>query len=274
MERRSKHAAIIGIVILLLLILRGAHLLDPVEDVLQWALSPVARILSVVGSDVPVGSERYPDIAACESHVQDLERQLQNISVDYVQLRALEEENETLRKTLQYVQEKEYDAVMGHVISRSVVPSVSTFMIDRGATDGLEVGMAVMVEDGLYVGKIYSIRDRTSIVLLTPDPRSRVAISQPGTHTLIGLVEGRGNNVAEATLVPQRERLEVDDLLVTAGTEEKVPADLVVGIVNRIFGEATDPFKSAAIQPLVSPERLKVVAVLRPRVLRPEDEAL
>lgn len=273
MERRAKHAAIIGSVVLALLILKGARLTDPLENTLQAIFSPMARLVSAVGSGIFAGSpDHFPDREACEARVQDLERQLQNISVDHVQLRALEEENGILRKTLKYVQEKEYDAVMAHIISRSVVPSVSTFMIDRGAKDGLEAGMAVVVEDGLYVGKIYSIRERTAIVMLTPDPRSRVAISHPGEHRLIGLVEGRGNGVAEATLVPQREEMEVDDILVTSGTEEKVPADLVVGIVNRVFGEATDPFKGAAIQPMVSPESLNVVAVLRPRALRPEEE--
>ncbi|MBU1034370.1 hypothetical protein KKD42_01070, partial [Patescibacteria group bacterium] len=64
--------------------------------------------------------------------------------------------------------------------------------------------------------------------------------------------------------------LKRDDVVVTAGTEDKIPANLIVGIINEVEGKATDPFKSASLESLVKPERLSIVMVLLPSVLRPE----
>jgi len=269
MHRRSKTALIVSAALIALAILHITGLLIPVEDAGRSMLAPFARITNILGTMLSRRFEKHDSLTQCEEKVTDLEHSLTGISVDYVRLRSLEEENAVLRKTLGYVQEKGYDAVMAHIISRSVDPLQSTFMIDRGASDGLEIGMASIIEDGVYIGKITTIHQRTAIVTLTSDPSSRVAISLSGQHRLIGLVEGKGNGTALATLIPQQESLHENDILVTSGTEEKIPANLIVGMVNKVLGLPTDPFKIATIEPLISPNYLEEVAILLPKALRP-----
>lgn len=269
MNRRSRTALIILGALLALAVLHITGLLLPVENFIRISLAPLGSGVTSLGTNL---SQRFgKDLSAeeCREHSADLETRLAGVSVDYVRLKALEEENEVLRKTLGYLQKQGYDAVMGRVISRSSVPEKSVIMIDRGAKDGLEIGMAVVMGDGIFVGKITSIQERTATVTLLSDKQSRVAISKAGQRKLIGLVEGRSNWTAEATLVPQEEALAPNDMLVTSGTEGKIPPNLVVGLINRVEGQPTDPFKKAAIELLAPLEYIEVVAVLRPQALRP-----
>ncbi len=270
MQRQSKTIVIIFTIIFSIVFLHVTRLLIPIEDLLRGMLAPFGSLATRIGTSVDEKTGDLGEGGQCSDELDELRLQLTHLSVDYVQLHALKEENAVLRNTLGFVEQQGYESVMANIISRSVVPDRGFFMIDRGSRDGIETGMAVVFGEGVYVGKITKIYDRTSIVTLTTDPSSRVAISLAGQHKLIGLVEGRGNRTALATLIPQEEEIHSNDVFVTSGTEEKIPPDLVVGIINQILDESTDPFKEATIEPIIQTDYLNVVAVLRAKALGPE----
>lgn len=269
MERRSRTVLIVLGSLLALAILHFTGLLSPFENLAKKILSPLGITANsmATGLNKRVGNGMTEQ--QCHERLEDMEARLSSLSVDYVKLRALEEENEVLRKTLGYLQKQGYDAVMARVISRSSAPGKAVIMVDRGVKDGLEIGMAVIVGDGVYVGKITTIQERTSSVTLISDQSSRVAISKSGEKKLLGLIEGKGNWATEGTLIPQQEALAPNDLLVTSGTEGKIPANLAIGLVNQVMARPTDPFKNASIEPLAPLEYLETVAILRPQALRP-----
>jgi len=269
MTRQGRTALTVLGAILALAVLHITTILVPVEDWLRSALAPLGSAATSAGTGLAKGFKGRMAIEQCNEKTADLETRLSSVSVDYVRLRALEEENEVLRKTLGYIQREGFDAVMARVISRSAVPERALIMIDRGSKDGLETGMAVVVGDGVFVGKVSAIQERTATVTLLSDPQSRVAVARSGQRRLIGLVEGRSNWTAEVTLIPQQEALDTNDILVTSGTEEKVPPNLTVGQINKVESQPTDPFKQASLQPLVPLEYIETVAVLRPQALRP-----
>jgi rod shape-determining protein MreC len=259
-------AGVIGVVIFFRLI----GVFSPLEGLFRAALLPVARGVSAIGSAVGGAVRPNPDAPVLKARVAELEARLTSISVDYVRLRALEEENRSLQSLTGYLRQSGYDHVPARVIARSIDPRSATILIDRGSKDGVETGMAVIVGEGVFVGKVTALKERVSTVTLVSDEESRIAASLAGEHRLVGLIEGRGNHVARLTLVPQAEKLAVDDIIVTAGTEDKIPADLVIGSVNAIDGKPTDPFKSAALEPMVQSDSLNLVSVLLPTALRPE----
>ena len=252
-----------------LVVLYAAGALRFAEDEARFVLLPVARAFASVGQAVRTRAP-FADVSSLQKQVHDLESRVETLSVDYVRLRTLEDENATLRTQAKFLSTSGFDFVGARVIARNLSPRSSTALIDRGTRDGLGIGMPVVVGEGVLVGKIVSVSERVATVMFVSDPRSRLAAAPVGAMRLYGMIQGQGNGVAELTLVPQSEPLAHDDVVVTAGTEEKIPANLPIASVEDVQGKSTDPFKTATLQPLARVERLELVSVLRPAALRPQ----
>ncbi len=250
--------------------LSAVYLLRPFETWMQLSLLPLARVFNNFGFGVGQVLRPAPDSKQLIADVRELEARLASISVDYVKLRSLEEENLSLRKLAGFLESSGYDHVGAQVIARSSDPRSATVLIDRGAADGLENGMAVIMEDGIFIGKITLLREHVSTVTLVSDKRSRIAVARAGSKALAGVLQGEGNGVASLRLIPQNAALQRDVLLVTASLEDKIPPNLPIAVVNQVEGRPTDPFKSASLQPLARLDQIHLVVVLRPIVLRPQ----
>ncbi|MCR4278590.1 MAG: rod shape-determining protein MreC [bacterium] len=261
---------IVGLILALLAVANVTGLLAPFQNISRAITVPIARSFSSAGRGIGTWLSRPLEISELTEQNVDLRARLDSAVVDYVRLRALEEENRSLRAMLEFEDESDYDFVPARIISRSSDEGRVEVLIDRGSRDGLEVGMAVVAEGGLFVGKITELQPRISRITLVSDEQSRIAASTAGRHALIGVIEGRGNGTANLTLIPQQIELNPDDIIVTAGTEEKIPANLPIGLINTVEGQQTDPFKHASIEPLLRIEGLDLVLVLRSSALRPE----
>lgn len=267
MARRVPLPLMIGLGFLALALLHIAGFLRPIEDMIRVVLLPGVRSAATVGA--AIDQPEAKTLQTLEDENRELRSHLTSVTVDYVKLRALEEENRSLRELASFLKESGYDRVGARVIARSTDPRSATILIDRGAKDGLELGQAVVADEGFFVGKIISLTDRVATVQLASDPGSRVAAAKAGERKLIGLVQGEGNGVARLSLVPQTVELIRDDVIVTAGTEEKIPPNLVIALVNEPEGKETDPFKTASLEPVLQSGQLDLVVVLRPTALRP-----
>jgi rod shape-determining protein MreC len=270
MRINPKISIIVIFCVIAISILYVARVLQPLESGIRTMLLPGARILGSIGGSVRDSIIPSPESKELIERNKELEARMSSFTVDYVRLRALEEENRALQSLVKFQKDTGYDSVPARIIARSVDPRSATVLIDRGSIDGVETGMAVIVGDGIFVGKITGLRERVATVTLVSDERSRIAAAALGRGHLFGLIEGRGNNVARLTFVPQSEPLDRDDIIVTAGTEEKIPANLVIGVVNDVEGKPTNPFKNASLEPLAKSDSLNIILVLRPSVLRPE----
>ncbi len=252
---------VIGAAVLaILLLLHIVGFLVPVENGIRTLALPFARIGSRIGN--------LWSISENKSQIQQCENRLSIVTVDYIKLQTLQEENRILRENAKFLTDTGYTAVSARIIARSSDHFRAHILIDRGSIDHIELGMAVVSGNGIYVGKISSLRDHVSTVSLIADPDSRVAAAPITGNKLFGLVVGEGSGVARLTLVPQSDTLQVNDIIATAGTEEKIPPNLAIAIVNEVEGKSTDPFKTASLEPLARPETLQFVSVLVPSVLR------
>jgi rod shape-determining protein MreC len=241
----------------LILVFAGAT--RPVAGFMRWLTLPIVHVFSSAGANA----------LSTDDRIKELQAQLAAMVVDQVHLQSLEEENKTLRAQAHFLDRSGYDSVGARVIGRDVGGQRALLTIDRGRNDSVEVGQAVVTDDGIMVGKISSIQDSIAVVELLTDPNSRVAAAVQSKGQLSGVLEGRGNGTAVMTYIPSSEAVSADQVVVTAGTEDKVPGDLPLGIVNTVETHSSDPFFSATIEPLVTLESVTFVSVLRPTALRP-----
>ncbi len=253
-----------GLIVLILLTVSG--IFQPLTNIFRAATLPVIRFVSGGAQYAVHGIGGQTDEGA---RIAELETRFKRLEVDYVRLKALKEENKSLRAQAGFLEDSGYDNVGARVIGREIKDRQAYILIDRGLNDHVELGQAVITEEGLFIGKIDQIQEHVSVVTLLTDIDSRVAAKLIDRRELAGIVEGRGNGTAVLTFIPNNAGIEKDTIVVTAGTESKVPPNLVIGVINKIEGEETDPFLSASIEPYVLLDRLQFVSVLRPSVLRP-----
>ncbi|HEU0050833.1 MAG TPA: rod shape-determining protein MreC [Patescibacteria group bacterium] len=259
---------VIGVVIAALLMLLGG-LFRPFSNLLQRAALPLVRLASAAFTPAANSISELSSQKKKEADLTDLEKRISSLALDYTKLQSLEEENASLRAQAKFLKTTGYDSVGARVISRKIDDQHATLLIDRGLNDTLEIGEAVVTDNGIYIGKISAIQERIATVLLTSDPSSRVAAAIAGQNKLIGVLEGRGTGATVLTFIPSSENLKRDQIVVTSGTEQKIPGHLPIGIINDVQGKPTDPFLNAAVEPLLSGDRVLFVSVLRPTVLGP-----
>lgn len=253
----------IGLVLLVGIIL----IRRPVTAFAGRLFFPLVERVSVWSQKIDQGGQALAEpnqgsLAVCEARWQSR-------IVDAAQISALQQENRLLRAQAGFLVESGYDRVGAQVIGRRIDHEHARLLIDRGTQDAVEVGQAVIAENGLLVGKIVDVQARVSTVELLSDSDSRIAIASGKDGQLIGVLEGRGNGATILTYIPSSVDVVADDLLLTAGTEERIPPRLAVGVVDAVTRIAKDPFYQASIDPAIRIERLSLVSVLRPTVLTP-----
>lgn len=178
---------------------------------------------------------------------------------EYERLRVL---NEELRAQIGFASRSHARAVTAELVSRSVGPEASAFVIDRGFEDGLEIGDPAITGDGVLVGKVVAVTAASATVRVISDRDSATAVALLNGTRTIGIAQGISGALLSLKYIPQDERISINDIVVTSGLEENVPSGLVVGIVNTVTSDPTAPFQEAVIEPLGDARRIHTVSVI------------
>ncbi|MCB9798116.1 rod shape-determining protein MreC [Candidatus Nomurabacteria bacterium] len=207
------------------------------------------------------------------SSVSELEVAYKNLKAghkDYQTLEArfriLEEENLSLRQQLGFIQKNKLQSVGANVVGRNIDPVGNTIVLDRGSRDGVQIDSPIIVEGGVFVGKVMRVYEQTSVVRLVVDNQSKVAATVLNQDRSIGIVEGGLGISLQMNLIPQNEEISVGDTVVTSGLEANIPRGLILGIVQATEKEPYKPFQKAIVTPSVDVNRLGAVSVLLSKI--------
>jgi rod shape-determining protein MreC len=136
-----------------------------------------------------------------------------------------------------------------------------TVTVDAGSRDGVTVDQTVVDSDGL-VGRVKTVGDTSSTIVLAVDPGSAVGVRLAGGNAL-GVAAGNGLGPLTFTPLDPSTRIKVGDRLVTGpyGGSTYV-AGLPVGEVTAVSGDPGAPAREATIAPYVSFARLDLVGIV------------
>ena len=117
---------------------------------------------------------------ACSSKATEFEQlktQRDSYAIDQASYQALKLENETLKKELGFLQQRKLNAKAASILSRSVSGQTYNFVIDVGSSDHVVEGAAVIVDNGIFIGKVTHVDQRESIVAASTDYRLATGVS-------------------------------------------------------------------------------------------------
>jgi len=175
------------------------------------------------------------------------------------------DENVALRAMLMFSKRTDATRISANVIGADPDPTLHTVVIDRGSTDGVRRGDAVIAYDGVFVGKALNVGDGRTTVLLSYDAHSKVGAMVQGRPEANGVASGDRGLVVTLSLIPQNAAIAPGDLVVTTGLELGVPRGLLIGTVDSVQRTPSEPFASATVIPATDALRLTAVAVVHSR---------
>jgi rod shape-determining protein MreC len=194
------------------------------------AVTPMARLLEGVRSGSSHFFGEYFSLRGVRDENHRLKTELDKAKLENQFLRT-ELNTADRAKTLAIFQSSSQSKTVGaRVIGNSTGFSGKVVFVDRGTSDGIERGMAVITPDGI-VGKIISVYSSASQVLLITDPSFAAGVVSQKNRTY-GTLKGQGHNSVSIDYIQNEKPLEQGEWFYTAGDDRIFPKGLRVGIAD------------------------------------------
>lgn len=230
--------------------------------------APLDRVAATIESAVTRAVDAVPrpggtDRSALEAEIAALRAERDRLLAENARLKELEQEVAQLREQLGFKQQNPgLTLVSANVIAYDPDALQQAIVIDRGADDGIAVGMPVVSPDFL-VGLVTEVDAGRARVTLLVDPSMQIGAMLQDSRAE-GILYGqwqRGGLLELRHLAPDTPVRE-GEIVVTSGRTAGVPAGLVIG---RVYGGERAVEENEfrlAVQPLVDYRALRSVSVI------------
>ncbi|MDE6904213.1 MAG: rod shape-determining protein MreC [Lachnospiraceae bacterium] len=250
----------------------------PLNTVAGYVFVPMQQGINYVGSWLKDKTDNLKNLKDVMSENQALKEKVDSLTLELNTIKLEQYELDNLRELLDLDQKyPSYEKVAANVIGKDAGNWFSTFTIDKGSKDGIDVDMNVLAGSGLVgivtdVGpnyaKIRSIIDDTSKIsgmLLTTSDRCIV-------HG--DLQEMNENqNILFNNLKDSDDEANVGDPVVTSYISDKYLQGILIGYINTIEVDSNNLTKSGTITPVVDFEHIEEVLVILDKKQSGEEES-
>lgn len=260
-----KLSLLLVVIVVLLIFLHIVGILRPVESLVVRIFSPVQTRVYTFGTNV---NNLYLTVFGKNEPLrvnQELEQEIQRLTADNAQLKVKLEEVQALLVQEDFLNTFKLNSITARVIGQNPEPDIQAIILDKGSAGGVQVGMPLITDSGMMVGKILSVNPYSSEAILVNDSLSRISAVIQNEAASQGVVVGEHGLSLIMELVPQNEMVAVGDLVVTGGIEPSIPRGLVIGRVSRVVAEPNSLFQTVRVRSLVRVEKLVVVSIITGR---------
>lgn len=178
----------------------------------------------------------------------------------------IEKENELkdLKKILELNNSlSDFNVVNATVINRNSSTWIDKLTINKGKKDGVEVGDAVVVSEGL-IGNIDSITNSTSIVKLitSNDLNNKVSVKIYNNDKYIYKVLEKEGNELIIRGIDNNIEIEKELSIVTSGLSDKYPSGIVIGTIDKIDKDKYGLSQKIIVKSEVDFDNIRFVTIL------------
>lgn len=248
---------ILAVFSLLILLLDSTLLLSTPKTALSFLTNPISLGLYQTSQKL---ARQFSFVFQARFTAQEnraLKEQIGKLLSENVQLRKKLAGIESLVSQQQHLDTQTYNLVAARPIG------VSRYLkIDRGIASDIKEGEAVVFNDN-YIGKIIQASQSSANIQLLTDPDSKVAAFSQGLEGKAkGVLIGQFGTEILMDKILHEEKIKVDDLVYTDGTEGFLPRGLILGRVSQVIEQENELFKQAKIQPVFDIRDLELVFVI------------
>lgn len=253
---------ILGILVLILMaVLNGSSYGKVVRDKFYLVSSPFLRTFSGLASGMSSFWQKLNQIEDIYNKNVTLENENIDLRSEISKLKEAEIENESMRQLLQFDQRKEYKVTMSNIISKKTDALGQYVTIDKGESAGIRTDDAVIIGNGILVGKITEVSPNFSKIKLIISADSAVAAVVQESRSS-GVIKGQYNLSLLMDMINSTDTIEVGNQIVTSGQDNVFPKGLLIGTVNQVNVIPGYIFKTANILPIANFDKLETVFIL------------
>lgn len=240
----------------------------PLSNVFGFVIVPFETGISRVGSYLTDRTEELAQIRELLAENQRLKEQIDALTIENNTLQQDKYELNSLRELYKLDEQyADYDKVGARVIAKNAGNWFGSFVIDKGAKDGIQVDMNVMAGSGL-VGRVTEVGDDWAKVLSIIDDNSNVSAMILSTEDRM-IVSGdletmnkRGSIVFSQLAVDEDSTVSVGDKVVTSYISDKYLPGILIGYVGEINEDSNNLTKSGYITPAADFAHMEEVLVV------------
>jgi rod shape-determining protein MreC len=229
----------------------------PFQEASKRVLLPTVNVLAEMGQKVISPINTLRDLNRLDKKNKALEQENNELMA-----KVASQENTNKNCSL-YLKEvgkgSPKNSIIAQVIGRTPGGLNSTLLLNKGSSDDIYVGDAVL-STGYFIGKVKSITDRTSEVMLIFSHNSFIPVVTNKNNDG-GLLQG-GLEGLTITDIPINSKAEVGDSVVTSGLGGELPAGLMVGKIGVHLGIKGDLFQKVKVESPINPYQINFVTVL------------
>ncbi len=237
------------------------------HTLLQAIGRPLADVVAIPlellsSTDRRVGSfwDRYVALRRVQEENEQLRREIEFLRGQTADLREMAAANQRLTELLSFQARTPSQTVAARVIGRDATNWYHGVVLDKGEQDGVRPEMGVVTLAGA-VGRVVKTRASSSVVLLIIDPNNAVTSLIQRTRDE-GIVEGTFGGKARMKYIPLLSTMRVGDPVVTSGLTGGFPKGVPVGTITSIQKDEGGLFQSAEVRPEVDFTKLEEVLVV------------
>lgn len=259
-----KIIAVIG----LLIFLHYLKIIAPLENLIIKVVEPISSRFYSVGSDLQVTYDEKMNKTQLLNAIKILEAENHQLKAENSNLKSVGEENHKLKEHLNFLEANNYKYLLSRVIAEGIVDEEglgeNSFIIDKGLSSGLVVGLPALSSQGIMIGKITECKENISRISLLTSSDCKVAATVQGQVSTMGVTEGELGLTLKMNFISQDKNIKVNDVVVTSGLEKNVPKGLILGKVVQVENKKNEIWQSVIIEPLLDYKSLDLVSVIVP----------
>lgn len=199
---------------------------------------------------------------------QRLKQEIDQIAETQAEISTLKADNERLKEELDLQATlTDFTYLTGSVIARNPDRWIDQVIIDRGSSDGLEIGMSVMSNNGL-AGRVTDVNPTSSkVTLLTTTDDTAVLTSAEiilEDETIFGVINGYDTNRNQLIMdqIIAESDIELGTDVVTSGMGGLVPRGLLVGTVAEVALDSHGLGQRVFIEPATNFKDIRYVTII------------
>lgn len=239
----------------------------PLRNALGYVFVPMQKGINKVGGWLGDKSFEFKTLKQVQKENEELQAEIDDLKTENSELLQERYELDRLRE-LYELDEKYtgYDKVAARVIAKDAGNWFSTFIIDKGSKNGIEVDMNVIAGSGL-VGRVVATGENWARVRSIIDDSSNVSAMVLSTQDLCN-VKGNlqlmsENKIEFEKMVDSDNNVAAGEQVVTSNVSGKYLEGILIGYVTEIKEDSNKLTKSGYISPVVDFEHLSEVLVIK-----------